>query len=374
MTKNLGTVSNPIRAHSGGGKLIREITDDGERPMEDKRDTSPVTMATLAKRVGVHVSTVSRALQEPRQDTNNRTTLMIRELADQLDFQPDATASRLRTRRSRLIGVTVPSLTDPVHAITYEGIDKQALSRGYSTMLSMSANLNDRSPSRANNLIRSRVEGIIIQDTFEGDLLPETLRKRHIPHVMCLRKNDDELSVAVDDLLGGRLAAEHLAAAGHTEIAIISPDSSVSTGRDRVEGFRRRMLELGTKIDDSRIVPAGFDIASGQRAAETLLGWPKLPTAIFASNDLTAAGIMFRLREAGISIGRDVALVGYNDIEISKHLPVPLTTIASPLHEVGARSLDTLIEVIEGRVPDSLQLTPRLLARESTLAFVTLNT
>ncbi|QTG81736.1 substrate-binding domain-containing protein [Arthrobacter crystallopoietes] len=365
--------SSPNRAQSDSGKLIREITDDGESPMEDTRDTSPVTMATLAKRVGVHISTVSRALQEPRQHTTNKTTLIIRELADQLDFQPDATASRLRTRRSRLIGVTVPSLTDPVHATTYEGIDKQALRRGYSTMLSMSANLDDRSPSRANSLIRSRVEGIIIQDTFEGDLLPATLRKRHIPYVMCLRKNDNEVSVAVDDLLGGRLAAEHLAAAGHTEIAIISPDSSVSTGRDRVEGFRRRMLELGTRIDDSRIVPAGFDIASGQRAAETLLDWPKLPTAIFASNDLTAAGIMFRLREAGITIGRDVALVGYNDIEISKHLPVPLTTIASPLHEVGARSLDTLVEAIEGRTPRSLKLTPQLLARESTLAFAPVN-
>jgi LacI family transcriptional regulator len=337
--------------------------------MENAIASEPVTMASLARQVGVHISTVSRALQEPRQETTNRTTLKIRSLADELKFQPDATASGLRTGRSRLIGVTVPTLTDPVHATTYEGIDKQALSRGYSTMVIMSANLDDLSPDRANSLIRSRVEGIIIQDTFQGDQLPASLRERGIPYVLCLRKGDDDSSVAVNDLLGGCLAAEHLATAGHKDVAVISPDSSVSTGRERVEGFLEGMREHGVQVDSSRIVPAGFDLASGQRAAEVILGWATLPTAIFACNDLTAAGLMFRLREAGVEVGRDLALIGYNDIEIAQHLPVPLTSVASPLHEVASQSVDMLIDLIEGKRTGPVSLMPRLVPRASTLAW-----
>jgi len=338
--------------------------------MEKERASEPVTMAILAKQVGVHVSTVSRALQEPRRETKNRTTLKIRKLADELNFQPDATASRLRTRRSRLIGVTVPTLTDPVHATTYECIDRQAVSRGYSTMVIMSANLDDLSPNRANSLIRSRVEGIIVQDTFEGDLLPASLRERDIPYVLCLRKEDHELCVAIDDLAGGRLAADHLAAAGHKDVAVISPDSSVSTGRERVEGFLEGMRRHGVHVDPARVVPAGFDLASGQRAAEVILGWAELPTAIFACNDLTAAGAMFRFREAGVEVGRDLALVGYNDIEIARHLTVLLTSIASPLHDLGACSVDVLIDLIGGKKPAPVNLTPQLVARESTLTWV----
>ena len=337
--------------------------------MEKASASEPVTMATLARQVGVHISTVSRALQEPRQETSNRTTLKIRSLADELKFQPDATASRLRKGRSRLIGVTVPTLTDPVHATTYEGIDREALSRGYSTMVIMSANLEDLSPARANSLIRSRVEGIIIQDTFEGDQLPASLRERGIPYVLCLRKGDHDLSVAVDDLLGGRLAAEHLAARGHTDVAVISPDSSVSTGRDRVEGFLEGMRAHGVQVDAARIVPAGFDLASGQRAAEAILGWAKLPTAIFACNDLTAAGLMFRFREAGVEVGRDLALIGYNDIEIARHLPVPLTSVASPLQELGSQGVDTLIDLIEGKTTGPVSLVPHLVPRASTLSW-----
>jgi LacI family transcriptional regulator len=337
--------------------------------MEKARASEPVTMASLARQAGVHISTVSRALKEPRQETSNRTTLKIRSLADELKFQPDATASRLRKGRSRLIGVIVPTLTDPVHATTYEGIDRQALSRGYSTMVIMSANRDDVSRDRANSLIRSRVEGIIIQDTFEGDELPNSLRERNIPYVLCLRKRDDDISIAVNDLLGGRLAAEHLAAAGHKDVGVVSPDSSVSTGRERVEGFLEGMRAHGVEVDSSRIVPAGFDLASGQRAAEVILGWAKLPTAIFACNDLTAAGMMFRFREAGVEVGRDLALIGYNDIEIAQHLPVPLTSVASPLQEMGIQSVDTLIDLIEGKTAEPVSLMPRLVPRASTLAW-----
>jgi LacI family transcriptional regulator len=337
--------------------------------MEKATASEPVTMASLARQVGVHISTVSRALKEPRQETSNRTTLKIRSLADELKFQPDATASRLRKGRSRLIGVIVPTLTDPVHATTYEGIDRQALSRGYSTMVIMSANRDDVSRDRANSLIRSRVEGIIIQDTFEGDELPNSLRERNIPYVLCLRKRDDDISIAVNDLLGGRLAAEHLAAAGHKDVGVVSPDSSVSTGRERVEGFLQGMREHGVQVDSSRIVPAGFDLASGQRAAEVILRWAELPTAIFACNDLTAAGMMFRFREAGVEVGRDLALIGYNDIEIAQHLPVPLTSVASPLQEMGIQSVDTLIDLIEGKTAEPVSLMPRLVPRASTLAW-----
>lgn len=329
----------------------------------------PVTMAGLARLAGVHVSTVSRALQEPRIETSNPTTLRIRGLANELSFQPDATATRLRTGRSRIIGVTVPTLTDPVQATAYEGIDQKAVRSGYATMVVMSANFERRSHRRADNLIRSRVDGVIIQDTFENDLLPEHLKQRRIPYLLSLRKREDDLYAAIDDLAGGRMAAEHLAAAGHVDVAVIAPDTTVSTGRDRARGFLDGLADYGVHVDSSRIVPAGFDMVSGQRAAEAVLAWNRLPTAIFACNDLTAAGAMFSFRAAGIAVGRDLALIGYNDIEIAQHLPVPLSTIASPLRALGIQSAETLISLIDGCSPTSVDLVPQLVARESTLGW-----
>ncbi|WP_188109352.1 LacI family DNA-binding transcriptional regulator [Paeniglutamicibacter gangotriensis] len=335
--------------------------------MKNFKAFEPVTMADIAKLASVHVSTVSRALQEPQKDTFNPTTLRIRGLADELSFQPDATAARLRTGRSQIIGVTVPTLTDPVQATAYEGIDQGAVSSGYTTMVVMSANLERRSHHRADNLIRSRVDGIVIQDTFENDLLPEYLQKRQIPYLLSLRKREEDLYVAIDDLAGGRMAAEHLSAAGHVDVAVISPDTTVSTGRDRVQGFIDGMADHGVHVDSSRIVAAGFDMLSGQRAAEVVLTWSRLPTAIFISNDLTAVGAMFSFRAAGIDVGRDLALIGYNDIDMAQHLPVPLSTIASPLRTLGIQSAKTLLNLIDGCSPTSVDLVPHLVARESTL-------
>jgi LacI family transcriptional regulator len=336
------------------------LLDDGPRP----------TLKEIASRAGVHVSTVSRALKQPRRPTKSKTTIAIREIADSIGYQQDSYASALRTGKARTIGVLVPRFTDVVHAAIYEGIDQAAVSAGYSTVVSISRDQSDLQLTCLATLLSRRVEGIIVQDARLGSELTRILKKKQMPYLLAVRTLPGELSVSVDDVEGGRLAGEHLISCGHKNVAVISGDLAVSTGRDRLEGFLLAFRRVGIEIAPSNIIEAGFSLASGRDAADRLLSLAQTPTAIFASNDLTAVGVMAALRHAGLHVGEDVAVVGYNDIELAAQLPVPLTTIHSPLGKIGELSFSTLLSRMQGEDVHSIKMSPQLRVRESTSLWI----
>jgi LacI family transcriptional regulator len=328
----------------------------------------PVTLRTIADAAGVHVSTVSRALRRAAAPGGqvSAADARIMALAKELRYMPNPNAASLTTNRSTALGVLVPHLTDIVLSLVYDAIEGAANSAGYETFV---ANTHDEPAEQVRRfelLLGRRVDGLILGDAhLDGTNLAE-LERRKVRFVLVSRRSPGYLSVCGDDYRGGRQIGEHLAGLGHTEVGIVAGPPWASTSVDRVAGCVHALAEAGITVPPSNIVELGFDAKHGHEGAEQLLALRRPPTAIFAVNDFSAIGAIGALRERGLRPGRDVAVAGYNDISVAGELMVPLTTVRSPVQEMGVRAVQTLLAVLHGLPTSSTTLATELVVREST--------
>src|SRR6476661_3008700 len=277
----------------------------------------PVTLAQIAKRAGVHVSTVSRSLAPVTTGVSGPNVARIRALAEEMGYQPDAAAAALRTGRSRMIGMLVPYVTDFVLARIFEGADEAARSEGYHTVISSTYNDPQLRMAKLEQLLARRAEGIILGDArLDGDDLVQVLRRRKVPYVLVNRRLRGHPSVTLDDVLGGRLAADHLLQLGHTQVGVLAGPDYASTCVERTHGFVQRYLAGGIGVPEAQIVNGSADAEGGYQTASTILTRNPAVTALFAINDFSAIGAMGAARELGRVPGRDIAIMGYNDIPL----------------------------------------------------------
>lgn len=338
------------------------------RPHMDSR----VTMRMIAEAAGVHISTVSRALAAKRRNRplSDKEERVLR-TAEEMGYVPNPNAASLTTRRSTAFGVLVPQLADTVLATVYDAIELSANQAGYDTFV---ANTHDDPAEqlRRLSLLRGRsVDGLILGDAWvDGTNLP-TLAKTGPPFVLVSRTSGDFLSVSADDYQGGWLVGRHLASLGHERIAVVGGSTWASTAIDRTQGCVDAVRDAGGDVPAGAIVPSGgFGVEDGYEATEKLLSEGQAPTAVFALNDMAALGAMSCLKKHGRSIGSDVAVVGYNDVALASHLPVPLTTVRSPLKQMGEQAVALLLALLEGREPQSIRLETELIIRASTSGVV----
>ncbi|MCY1158225.1 MAG: hypothetical protein MOP51_1248 [Citricoccus sp.] len=336
-------------------------------PESESPRRRPVTLATVARHARVHVSTASRALSDTPTGVGAETVRRVRELAAALGYQRDERAAGLRTGSSRLIGVLVPRLTDLGLATIYDSIDLAAGQAGYGTVVANTRDDAEHRKIRIDAMLSRGIDGIIIGDSHLGDTAAHELQQRGVPYVLVMRRLEGHPSVTTDDYRGGQLAAEHLLHLGHRRVGVVAGDQLASTGRDRTLGFRRTFEAAGCPVADHYVIDSAFNTVDGLRAGAILLSLPEPPTAIFAVHDLIALGVMGAIREAGRTLGSDVALVGFNNLDLAATLPVPLTSVSSDLERMGRLSFDMLMSRIHGDPVESVLLEPSLLARASTL-------
>lgn len=331
----------------------------------------PTTLQAIARELGLHVSTVSRVLNGPASDSSRAasqaTIQRIRRLAAERDYHPNPHAKSLRTQHSNLIGVLVPRLSDLVLATIYEGIEEAAVDLGLSTFVTNTGDRPENQRARTQIIVDRRVDGLIFGDAhIDGGFLHE-VAEQGLRFVLTNRRVPGFPSVTCDDYMGGRLVADHLLELGHERVAVIAGATYASTGVDRTAGFVDRCREVGVEITPERIVHSTFDTAGGRVAAEEILSAQRPPTALFVVNDFTAIGAIGAARDRGLRIGRDLAIVGFNDVPLAAELPVPLTSVRSDMHEMGRRATHMLAQVLAGEEVTSERLVPTLVARESTL-------
>lgn len=329
----------------------------------------PVTLRMIADEVGVSISTVSRVLNTPDPDAQRwagpETVVRIRALAAQRGYRPNPQAAGLRTARSRLVGVLVPRLQDFVLATVYEGIEEAATEHGLATFVTNSLDDPANRVARTEMMMQRRVEGMIFGDARIEDEFLADLAGRGLPLVLVSRRTANHLSATCDDVLGGRLVGEHLVAAGRERLGILAGLPFASTAQERTQGARQAFAEAGMEVADARVVWGPFDAAGGRESAERLLAEPPYPDAIFATNDFAAIGALGVLRDRGLRVPDDVALIGYNDTPLAAEILVPLTTVRSPMHEMGRRGVALLEELLGGGAPESERLAPELIVRQS---------
>lgn len=327
------------------------------------------TLKTIAELTGLHVSTVSRVLNGTTagaRSASEATAERVRQVASEVGYVPDIQAAGLRKQSSRLIGVVMARLTDQVLASIYEGVEQSATRHGFQTMVSNSWDDPATRQAHVEMLLSRRVDAMMFGDAHvDGGFVGE-FAARGVPFVLINRRAADHPSVTCDDYEGGRLAAEHLFALGHRRVGVLAGLPYASNGIDRTAGFAGYFAERGHPLPPERIVHASFDSAGGAAGTERLLADGPRPTGIFAVSDFAAIGAMGVLRRRGLLPGRDVAVVGFNDVPIAEQLIVPLTSVHNPMYEVGARGVDLLIKVMRGEPVESVLLAPELRVRASS--------
>ena len=327
----------------------------------------------VAAAAGVSLGTVSNVLNRPERVSTATRERVERAMAD-LGFVRNESARQLRAGRSRTLAYVMLDASNPFFADVAEGIELAAESSGLTLFLCNSAGRAEREAAHLAHLEQQRVQGILVTPVDPDSARLVALAERGTPVVIVdrTRRGKKFCSVAVDDVLGGRLAVEHLIDQGHTRVAFVGGPDSIGQVRDRLEGARKAWAEAGLAERDLVIVPcAALTVAEGRSAGERLAGMParRRPTAAFCANDLTALGLLQQVMRTGRRVPDDLAIVGYDDIDFAEAAAVPLTSVRQPRQELGRRAAELVVDeaVNSQHRHQQVTFTPELVARASTL-------
>lgn len=329
------------------------------------------TIKDIAREAGVSINTVSRALNG-KPDVNEDTKKGILEIADRLNYVPNFLAKGLVTKNTRTIGVIVSDNANPFFARMIKGIEDYARSRGYNIILCNTDERYEKEEEAVRLLREKRVDGLLITLTpaqkERTDILE--LKRTGVPFVLLNRHMDDIITdyVINDNVYGAYLAVSHLANLGHKRIGYISGPSQISSVRERLEGYKKALFENNIEFDNSLVKESNLKMEDSYKLMKEFLELENRPTAVFTYSDLLAIGALKALKEAKLEVPKDIALVGYDDIEFSSLLEVPLTTVHQPRYRIGEEGAKILIDRIEGKDSEDLHqivLKPELVIRES---------
>jgi LacI family transcriptional regulator len=328
------------------------------------------TLADIARELGISKMTVSRAINnDPLVKAKTRERVL--EVSRRLNYQPNHFARALVTNRSFLIGVIVPDLMHSYFAEIMHGIGAVARSSNYQIVIGNTEEQVTREIKEVEAL-RVRTDGLIIAPCATASKVE--LYKQMIADgtkIVLIDRTLEGLDcpmVTTDDIEVGMLGTEHLICLGHRKIGHLR-GTTTSTSKKRLEGYKQALAKNKISYDKSLVRECGLMESDGYRAMNAWIEDGTLPKAVFAVNDPTAIGAMQALHEAGIRVGKDVAIVGGGNIHYGDMLRVPLTTVSWSRGEMGQSAMRLLIQLLEGNGSDvadqKVILSPTLIVRES---------
>jgi len=314
------------------------------------------TLEEVAARAGVGRGTVSRVINgSPR--VSDATRAAVQAAVAELGYVPNTAARALAANRTDAIALVVPEpetrfFAEPYFSDMLRGVGAQLADTQQQLLLTFAG--GDRERQRlAQYLAAHRVDGVLLVSVHADDPLPDLLAELEIPAVVSGPRSAAETlpSVDSDNYGGARAAVEHLLSRGRTTIAHITGRMDVYGARRRVDGYRDALRAAGHEPDELLIEPGDFTEEGGRRAMSALLDRRPGLDAVFAGSDVTAAGARQVLRERGLRIPDDVALVGYDDSAIARHMDPPLTSVRQPIEQMGRAMTDLLLAEISARRP-----------------------
>ncbi|EKK4015057.1 ribose operon transcriptional repressor RbsR [Cronobacter sakazakii] len=326
-------------------------------------------MKDVARLAGVSTSTVSHVINKDR-FVSEAIRLRVEDAIRTLNYAPSALARSLKLNQTRTIGMLITASSNPFFSELVRGVERSCFERGYSLVLCNTDGDEQRMNRNLETLLQKRVDGLLLLCTETHQPSPAIMKRYPaIPTVMMDWSPFDGGSDVIQDnsLLGGDIATRYLIDKGYTRIACVTGPLDKTPARLRLEGYRAAMQRAGLPVTEGYEVIGDFEFAGGLRAMQSLLALPEPPQAVFMGNDAMAVGAYQALYQAGLRIPHDIALVGYDDIELASYMTPPLTTIHQPKDELGELAIDVLIhrmaqpELQQQR----LQLTPELMVRGS---------
>ncbi len=336
--------------------------------MAQRPETGLKDVATLA---GVSVGTVSNVLNHPAKVTAD-TAARVNAAIAELGWVRNDAARQLRQGRSAMIGLAVLDVANPFFTDLAAGVEEVAHAAGRIVLLTNSGEDSEREARALSMFEGQRLDGLLVTPVGDDISRFEAVRARGTAVVLIdrLASSPGFASVAVDDRLGGRLAAQHLLDLGHRRIGFVGASTEIEQVANRLAGAR----SLAETYDDARLTFHAADAMNaraGGAVGDTIVALPAdgRPTAVFAANDLLALGLLQAFLRGGLRVPADIALLGYDDIEFAASAAVPLTSVRQPAFEMGRRAAQLLLAEIDGAAhPDHEHVVfdPELVVREST--------
>ncbi|MCX8068574.1 MAG: LacI family transcriptional regulator [Anaerolineae bacterium] len=338
------------------------------------------TSRDVARLAGVSRTTVSLVLNNvPDVHISPETRQRVLEAARQLNYYPDASARRLVSGKTRTIALVWHRGPDQTYRDAFlpgllQGVSRAAHHYGYYVLFRP---IEPDEPDDAwVELARGRhTDGLILSGPRSDDIALLDLHREGFPLVLHGQfPGADIPSVDVDNERGAMTALRHLLALGHRRIGMITnAPLAYTASHQRLTGYRRALEEAGIAFEEALVRYGNFDEESGRRAMESLLALEERPTAVFVASDMVAVGALRALREHGLRVPEDMALVGFDDIAVSRYLTPALTTVHVPAFGLGWSAAELLIRIVEGDIPNETQvrLETELVVRESCGAQIT---
>ena len=309
-----------------------------------------VTIVDMARELKIAPSTISRALRD-HSGIKEETKVMVKELAKKLGYQPNTLALSLLHKKTNNIGIIVPEITSYFFSSIICGVQDVLEPEGQHILISQSNESHEAELKGIETFLSSRVDGLLISSAFNTNDYShlEKLKINKTPFVIFDRdcENEEMNKVVVDDYDGACQAVEHLITQGCKRIAHICGAAKLSISRHRKKGYIDTLSKHGIEIEEQLIVGSEyFQMEDGEEAAKRLIDLANPPDGIFAVNDSIAIGAMSVLREKGIPIPKEIAIVGFDNNPHSRYTHPPLTTIDQPMYEIGMLASRVLLHSI----------------------------
>ncbi len=327
--------------------------------------SAPPSMREVAALAGVSHQTVSRVINghaNIRPQTRERVLRVIEEVG----YRPNSAARALATRRTKRIGVVVDSAIKFGPNATLRGVEESARAAGYSvSSVTVGEDRSVSANAAVDHLLAQGIDAVCIIAPRSSSVDLIRTRISTLPAIAVTSNPETELLTAsVDQLLGAKLAVEHLVGLGHRDIAHVAGPMDWLDAQGRARGWRAVLDDAGLTVRDPLV---GDWTADSGYALATSAEWPTSVTAVFCANDQMALGLLHGLAEKGVRVPDDISIVGFDDLPEARHFTPPLTTVRQDFHRLGQRTVDALVAAIEGReAPQRTLIDPELVVRNST--------
>jgi DNA-binding LacI/PurR family transcriptional regulator len=330
-----------------------------------------LTIDDVAKKAGVSKSTVSRILNGNFTQATEETKERVQQVIRELNYRPNPMARGLKQMRTNIIGIVLSNLRNPFWSRVLEGVEDTCRLSGYSLMICNSNEESSRELELIEGLQMRQVDGIIVNPTVNNKELFEEIVKTRYPLIVINRKIEGLAvdSVVVNNIKGARLAVNQFVKTGRRNmVAFVYEPCGISTWEDRITGFKEALNENNIELNDRTVVEVKNENGRVKEAVIEYFNQSPHANAVFSTNNMMTLEILEGIKELGLRVPDDIALIGYDETVWAKHLNPPLTTVQQPAYEMGTIAAKNLIQKIvtkTNRKPKNVTLEPGLIIRSS---------
>jgi LacI family transcriptional regulator len=336
------------------------------------------TIYDIAQKAGTSTATVSRVLSNSSYPTSREIRKKVLDTAQKMNYTPNLLGRMLKKNESRDIGVIIPNISNPFYPQLVLGIETEAKKHGFNILLCNSFRDVSNEKKYIESMYQKQVKGIILSTISEEHGFLKKLCENGLK-IVGFDQNIEDFQcnkISFDFTAGGMMAVDYLVSMGHKKIAFATSPLTRRSRREIFDGYKLGLMKNNIEFSadylyvaelEKEVENGTFEFENGIKIARKCLASKKLPTGIFAVNDVTAMGIMHGLLSSGVKIPEDISVIGFDNIEFSAMVNPPLTTINQPAFETGRLACKVLIENLEGDESDyvSFKLEPSLVQRES---------